>query len=364
MILLTKFFNTASQKVRVMPMKKHNIKVSLTLVYALVLVLFTQCSETKKKHIETATLPEANVPLKKAPDFNADSSFAMVAKQVNYGYRIPNTQPHIACGNYLVATLKKFNWEVTEQPFEEQNYKGEKMRMRNIIGSYNPKATKRILLAAHWDSRHIADNDKVNKDKPIDGANDGASGVAVLLEIARVINESKEKPNVGIDIIFFDGEDHGDPEGHQFVGPMNTQENQEKTWWCLGSQYWSKNKHIEGYTAYYGILLDMVGNKNAKFAKEGQSMQFAPAVVDKVWTVANKLGYTNFTDVIAPSITDDHDFVNIIARINMIDIIEYDNSDGIYFSNTWHTHQDNIENIDKETLKKVGQTVLTTIWQE
>ena len=345
-------------------MKKHSLSSLIALVAAFTLVFFSGCSDSKKQPAETATAPIVEQPLKTAPDFNADSCFKMLAKQVNFGYRIPNNQAHVACGNYLAAQLKAFNWQVTEQPFEEINYKGEKMRMRNIIGSYNPNATKRILLAAHWDSRHIADNDKVNTDKPIDGANDGASGVAVLLEIARVINESKEKPNVGIDIIFFDGEDHGDPEGHEFVGPMDTKENNEKTWWCLGSQYWSKNKHLEGYTAYYGILLDMVGNKNAKFAKEGQSMQFAPAVVDKVWSVANKLGYNNFTDVIAPSITDDHDFVNIIARINMIDIIEFDNSDGIYFSNTWHTHQDNLENIDKATLKSVGQTVLTTLWQE
>jgi len=338
-------------------------KVSFLFAFVAIL-FFSACKDKKATQIETTGTETASVPFKKAPDFNADSCYAMMEKQVNFGYRIPNTKGHIQCGNYLVSTLKQFNWEVTEQPFEEINYKGEKMRMRNIIGSYNPKATKRILLAAHWDSRHIADNDKEKRDQPIDGANDGASGVGVLLEIARAINASKEKPNVGIDIIFFDGEDHGDPENHEFVGPMDTQENKDKTWWCLGSQYWSKNKHVENYTAYYGILLDMVGGKNARFAKEGQSLQFAPAVVAKVWDVAKKLGYNNFTDELAPSITDDHDFVNVIGRINMIDIIEYDNSDNIYFSNTWHTHQDNMSNIDKQALKSVGQTVLSTLWQE
>jgi hypothetical protein len=156
-----------------------------------------------------------------------------------------------------------------------------------------------------------------------------------------------------------DGEDQGEPESIA----VHNKPDEGASWWCLGSQYWAKNKHVPNYNAYFGILLDMVGNKNAQFYREGMSMRSAPSIVNTVWNTANTLGFKQFVMADAEEIIDDHVFIIRDAKIPMIDIIEYDNSDNAYFSNTWHTHQDNLKNIDKASLKAVGQTVLTTIYQ-
>jgi len=323
-----------------------------------ILAFLVACSgKTTQNNVSTPTEPPKAIT--KAPEFNADSAYIYVAKQVAFGTRIPNTPPHFKCRDWMMAKLKSFGCEVIEQKFNAKNYANETYSLTNIIGSINPKAEKRILLAAHWDSRHVADQDSIDPNKPIDGANDGASGVGVLLEIARVINEAKQKPNVGIDILLLDGEDQGDPESANTTNKPA----QGASWWCLGSQYWAKNKHKPNYNAYYGILLDMVGNKNARFFREGMSMRAAPSVVQSIWDIANSLGYSQFVSVDAEEIVDDHIFIIRDAGIPMVDIIEYDNTDLAYFSNTWHTHQDNMSNIDKVSLKAVGQTVLTTIYQ-
>ena len=325
-------------------------------------VLLASC-ETKKNNgslteqLNTAT----TIQLKKAPVFEADSAYAFVQKQVSFGTRVPNTPPHVACGNYLAATLKQYGWQVTEQPFEAKAFDGTVLKSKNIFAAWNPSATKRILLAAHWDTRPFADQEKdATKHKtPIDGANDGASGVAVLLEIARTVAASKEIPlEVGIDILLLDSEDYGQPEG------TNSADYKQDTW-CLGSQYWANNKHQANYGAYYGILLDMVGGMNAKFHQEQQSMKYAPSVVQQVWQIGQQLGYGQyFITQSSEPIIDDHIYINNIARIPMIDIIHYDPSDGNYFQNDWHTLNDNIKIIDKQTLKAVGQTVLQTVYNE
>lgn len=325
----------------------------------LVLVIFASLSSCDKaaKTNESQTKTEEKVFIQ-PPSFNSDSAFAFIAKQVNIGPRVPNTQAHVETGDFLVEKLEEFGAKVIEQEFEMKAYDGKMLSLRNIIGAYNPEAKKRILLAAHWDTRPFADKDDENENLPIEGANDGGSGVGVLLEIARIINSSP--PNVGIDIILFDGEDYGEPDS--FKGNVN----KEEIYWCLGSQYWSENPHANVYSAYYGIVLDMVGAKNAEFYQEGASMHFAPKVVEKVWNAAAKLGHSNhFIPVKAGMIIDDHVFINENAKIPTIDIVEYGpDKEGVYFGEYHHTHQDNLDIISKETLQAVGETVLYVVYNE
>lgn len=296
------------------------------------------------------------------PSFHRDSAYFFIQQQVAFGPRVPNTDPHKVCGDYLVNKLRSYGAQVIEQEFVEQAYDGTRLNLKNIIGSYNPKAKKRILLAAHWDTRPFADKDLDGRYEPIDGANDGASGVGVLLEIARILNLN-DKPKIGVDIIFFDGEDYGE---HEDVDNTPLKNGLVQIWWCLGSQYWAENPHVPGYSAYYGILLDMVGNENATFYKEGGSMQFAPKVVKKVWNTARGLGYSNyFVNTNSPGIMDDHIFVNRDAKIPMINIVEYDPASAYYyFGDYHHTRKDNMSIINQQTLQAVGETVLYTIYNE
>lgn len=289
-----------------------------------------------------------------APTFNADSAFYFIETQVAFGPRVPNSPAHKACANYLVETLQNMGAEVIEQDFIATAFSGTKLESKNIIASFNPNASKRIVLGAHWDSRPFADQDTEDREKPIDGANDGASGVGVLMEIMRVLQQDK-KASVGVDVVFFDSEDYGQPEGMEYKPDT----------WCLGSQHWSKNPHKPNYSADYGILLDMVGAKDARFYKEGVSMEYASHIVLRVWKTAEKIGHGHFfVNEETGSITDDHTYVNKYAKIPMIDIIQHDPSSPSYFGKYWHTHDDTMEVIDKETLKAVGQTVLQVIYNE
>ncbi len=333
-----------------------------TLFTLLITYFLCAACRDNKQNIEQ-TEQAAPVITVKTPVFNADSAYAFIEKQVSFGPRVPNTQAHRQTGDYLVNTLKKYGAQVSTQEFVAEAYNGNKLQSRNIIAAFFPQETKRILLAAHWDSRHIADKDSTNPSQPIDGANDGGSGVGVLLEIARILQQDTTGPNVGIDIIFFDSEDYGEPNNLKQGDYPNRKPNQ--IYWCLGSQYWAKNKHIPNYSAYYGILLDMVGAKGVRFAKEGHSMNFAGSVVTRIWDIAHALGYTTFfTNQNMGGITDDHYFVNRDAKIPMIDIIEYDPAGIDEFGAYHHTHQDNMQIIDKTTLKAVGQTVLQALYEE
>lgn len=306
-----------------------------------------------EKTTETAV---EDVIIKPYPTFNADSAYAFIQSQVDFGPRVPGTKGHTDTKNWIVGKLEGYGWNVQTQEFQIKTYDGLNWDLTNIIASHNPKATKRILLAAHWDTRRMADKDTERLNEPIDGANDGGSGVGVLLEIARTIAAQELKPDVGIDIIFFDGEDDGEKENA-------TVTNNSQIWWCHGSQYWSKNKHITNYSAYYGILVDLVGAKNAKFYREGYSRQYASGILSKVWGNASSLGHSDFfIQKDAPEIIDDHVFVNEWGKIPMIDIIEYSPDYG--FGHYHHTHQDNMNLIDTRSLKAVGETVLFTVYQE
>ena len=338
------------------------MKNSLIYIVLLCFACLTACEDKKEKTGKDSSSGETKSAKKEpvAPVFSGDSAYSFVKRQVDFGPRVPNTSAHWKCGEYLARKLKSYGWETRTQQFEAKAFDGTTLHLTNIIGSYQPELAKRVLLAAHWDTRPFADQDAdPNRIKePIDGANDGASGVGALLEMARVISESARKPAIGVDIIFFDGEDYGQPDFAMDMGRARDS-------WCLGSQYWAKNRHLPGYMAYYGILLDMVGAANARFAKEGTSMHYAPSVVDKVWKTGHELGYGRyFVNVKTQPIIDDHTYINELAGLPMIDIIEYNMSGDGYFGDYWHTHDDNMDVIDPETLKAVGQTVLEVLYNE
>jgi glutaminyl-peptide cyclotransferase len=313
--------------------------------------------------------PVQEKPLKSVavPVFNADSAYHFVQQQVAFGPRIPNTKAHQQAGNFFIDHFKKQGAVVIVQDFTATTYDNQKLFLRNIIASFQPDKPKRILLAAHWDTRPFSDKDKEKPRGYFDGANDGGSGVGILLEIARTL-KAAEPPDVGIDIILFDGEDWGFDQATaetlygknvDFPLPKNLH-----SWWCLGSQYWSKNKHKPNYSAYFGVLLDMVGAENSVFVKEGYSMEYAPGIVNKVWSMAARLGYGNiFITKNEGTITDDHVFVNEFAKIPMINIISYDPELG-FFGDFHHTRNDNMDLISKEKLQAVGTTLLHVIYQE
>ena len=322
------------------------MKIQSILYLIPVFCLFSACNN--KGTTDTTDTPVQSYQ-KVSPDFDADSAYTYIQKQTDFGPRVPNTNAHIECGDYLVSELKRFEAEVIEQKTELTTFDGTKLNARNIIGSYNTDKKQRILLFAHWDSRPFADKDpnEENLSEPVLGVNDGASGVGVLLETARIIQHNLL--DVGVDIIFFDAEDYGSYSDSES--------------WCLGSQYWARNPHVPNYTAKYGILLDMVGAKDAKFYKEDYSVFYAAAIVEKTWGIARKLGYgTFFIDKRGGAITDDHVPVNEIRRIPSINII-HTTADGNFFEH-WHTTNDDMNNISRETLKAVGQTILEVIYTE
>jgi len=316
-----------------------------------------ETKKEKKASVNSLDVKKNNI---KIIQFNADSAYYFVKEQVDFGPRVPNSLAHQNCHLYLKNKLENYGARVIIQEDTVRRFDGEILNMKNIIGSFNTDKKNRILLCAHWDSRYVADQDTDRVNDPIDGANDGGSGVGVLLEIARQMNTNA--PNIGIDIIFFDVEDQGEG-GEGVDNPLS---------WCLGSQYWSTNLHVANYQARYGILLDMVGGPNAVFIPDYHSKYYAPELVDKVWKKGIEGGYMDYFELSAGEdyfLLDDHVMINEISTINgrhipTIDIIEYDNSNDHTFNEHWHTHDDNMENIDKNTLKAVGQTVLNVIYNE
>lgn len=326
--------------------------------FALLALLLQACGgEERTINPPSGTQPiQPRIELTATPDFNGDSALAFVQKQVDFGPRVPNTTAHKACARWLTAELERFGLETIVQEATVTAYNNDRLDIYNIMGRYRPEAPRRIVLMAHWDTRPYADRGAEKKNHPIDGANDGGSGVGVLLELARAIHADSLSPEIGFDILFFDAEDYGKPES-SMVGKSNDS-------WCLGSQYWSKNIPIQAYDPEYGILLDMVGASDAVFPKEGVSVHYAPQVVEKVWSIAQAMGHSGYFSVMkGNALIDDHVYVNKIAKIPTIDIIHYDvlRSD---FGPFHHTHDDNMEIIDQGTLKVVGDVMLQVIFQE
>lgn len=340
MIIFALYYNI--NRIKLIFMQK-----SVFFVIALSIMLST-CGNAKK---QTESQPKVDTQIS-TPSFSSDSAYNYVKNQVDFGPRVPNTQQHVACGNYLENQLKAFGAKVYVQQATLMAYDGTPLKSRNIIGSYNPEATTRILLFAHWDTRPWADNDpnKKNHKTPVLGANDGASGVGVLLEIAR--NLGIQKPNIGVDIAFFDSEDYGNVSG-------------DEDSWCLGTQYWAKNPHIQGYQARFGILLDMVGSPQATFYREQISDYFASDVVNKIWSQASALGLSQyFVNEQGGGVTDDHVYINKLAGIPAVDIIHFNKNTPSGFASYWHTVNDTMENVDKNTLQAVGITLMSVIYNE
>ena len=334
-------------------MKKY---IFITLATAL---LLASCGGNNKISNEGQPAKETVV----VPQFNADSAYQYVAQQTYFGPRVPLSEAHAQCAEWLTAKLNEFADTVIVQDFRTRLYDGRGIDGKNLIGVFNPTAKKRIVLCAHWDSRPFADHDPdpANTHTPIDGANDGASGVGVLLECARQFQETPLREGVGIDIIFFDLEDYGP---HQ--DETEDYNDDETIYWALGSQYWAKHPHVYGYKAYYGILLDMVGGSEPNFPKEYYSQGYAIWVSNKVWRRAHDLGYQPyFSNELGTLISDDHLPMNQIAGIPTIDIIDLQpHSSNRCFPEVWHTLNDNLEHIDKTTLGMVGDVLLHVIYVE
>ncbi len=327
-------------------------RISLIIVGAVFLTL----AGCKQKPAEKQAIP-ASVAVVPTPLFSGDSAWSFVDKQVSFGPRVPGSPAHAACAGWLTGKFRSYGADVAVQEAIVRVFDGTSVPMKNIIARFQPEKSNRILLMAHWDSRPFADQDSDPsvRNTPISGANDGGSGVGVLLEIARALQQ--QPTPLGIDLILFDVEDYG--------APSNSDFDSKPEYWCLGSQYWAKNPHVPGYFARYGILLDMVGAPNAVFTLEEVSRYYAQSVCDKVWATGNRLGYGKFFSYEKTAqLIDDHRFVNEIIQIPSIDIIQHDASTDSSFGSYWHTQSDNMSNISRETLTAVGRTLLNVIYAE
>jgi len=331
------------------------MRFSISVFIVIVLVALISCKQKSSLKSGESESETKSTDLK-AADLDADSAYYFVGEQVKFGPRVPNSKSHAQCAEWLEKTLKKYTSEVVVQSFTAKAYDGTKLNCKNIIASFNSKSKSRVLLCAHWDSRPYADNDPDTTlhRTPIDAANDGGSGVGVLLEIARQLRISP--PAIGVDILLLDGEDYGAPMDLQYTGTDD---------WALGSQYWSRYPHVAAYGARYGILLDMVGAENAVFTMEGTSMYYAPDIAQRVWNVAAAIGYSDyFSTERTNGITDDHVYINQLRQVPTIDIIQHDPSTSSGFYQYWHTTNDKMKWISKNTLKAVGQTILTVVRSE
>lgn len=331
-----------------------NKYVAFSLLFAGAFIFLTSCGDKKQaeKAVEKPQKITVNVP-----SFNADSAYQYVKDQLAFGPRVPNSAEHAKCAAYLENKMKSFGAEVIVQQGKVKAFDGTVLNIKNIIAQFDVNNPNRIVLFAHWDTRPFADHceDPSRRDEPINGANDGASGVAVLMEIGRQLQFQPSK--LGVDIIFFDAEDMGTPDHRNLPYDADT--------WCLGSQYWSKNLHKPGYNPHYGILLDMVGAKEATFFKERYSISYAPWLVEKVWNIAHELGFGLYFPMEQGGlITDDHVYVNRITGIPTIDIIQHDPTSNTGFGSYWHTHNDNLDAVDPYTMLAVGKTVMTVIYRE
>ena len=297
------------------------------------------------------------------PSFSSDSAYAYIERQMAFGPRVPNSNAHMQCAVWLIEQLKAFGAEVELQKGFMPDYKGDNQQIYNIIGHFSPShqgegrgGASRILLGAHYDTRPWCDEEDDYSERfyNVPGANDGASGVGVLLEVARQLGQ-KDSLKTPVDIIFFDCEDMGTPR-------VYTGAEREDTW-CLGSQLWATN-YAKNQSAVYssGIILDMVGAPDAVFPLEMYSTQYASNYQHQIWRAAEQLGYGSmWVKQQSYPITDDHYYINYIAGIPCVDVIHYDIRNATGFPHWWHTRNDNMDNISKSTLQAVGEVVMSQL---
>jgi hypothetical protein len=306
--------------------------------------IITSCSSNQESHLHFEDLGQP------VPAFDADSAYHFVAKQVSFGPRTPGSEAHKKAKEYVIDKLRGYAGDrnVFSQEFTVAGYDVDTLSLTNIIAAFNTGSGDRIMLSAHWDSRPQADQDTVDVDKPILGADDGGSGVAVLLELARLFRDNP--PPIGVDIVLFDGEDYGKE------GDMSK--------YFLGSRYWAENPPVKGYSPRFGILLDMVGGNAATFPKEQNSMRYAPALVNELWSIADEKGYDNlFVDQNGANISDDHVVINQVLGIPTIDIVAHAPAlNGAKFPPYWHTHRDNIDIISRNTLAATGSVLAELVY--
>ena len=333
------------------------MKYVLSIVAAVVLVA---CGTTKKSQGEEQKAVSIA--------FCADSAYAFCAAQCQYGPRTMNSVAHEECGQWIAEKFRQYGCDVELQRADLKGYDGTILKSTNIIAKSQKLTAKsrqltansqqpRILICAHWDSRPWADNDpdSANWRKPVMAANDGASGVAVMLEIARLLQQN-DSASVAVDFVCFDAEDWGTPQWEN---------NSDGDSWALGAQYWAANCPKQIANSYqYGILLDMVGGQSARFYQEYFSMKYARNIVEKVWQAASAAGYGSyFPAKDGGGVTDDHLPVNEKAGIPCIDIINhYPDCEQSNFGPTWHTINDDMQHIDKNTLQAVGQTLIQLLF--
>jgi Zn-dependent M28 family amino/carboxypeptidase len=312
--------------------------------YLLIILILSGCSEEKNTGL---SFTEKG---REVPSFDVDSAYHFVNEQVEMGPRVPNSEAHQKALNYFQEKLRSYagNNAVYVQRFEAEGY-DETLSLGNVIAAFNLSSPDRIMISAHWDSRPRADMDSTDTENPILGADDGASGVGVLLELARMFRDNP--PPVGVDIVLFDGEDYG--------------ESGDLARYFLGSRYWSQNPPVPGYNPRFGILLDMVGGIGAQFPKEQYSVNYAPNLVNEVWNIAAEKGYGElFLNEQGAAVSDDHVIVNEQAGIPIINIIHhYRKSNGVAeFPPYWHTQADDMDIISKETLQAVGDVMAELIY--
>ena len=318
--------------------------------------MLVACGTTKKSQTTQSAV---------ALTFNADSAYEFCAVQCAFGPRTMNSEAHEQCAQWIQQKFEQYGYQVTLQKADLKGYDGTVLKSTNIIATAPVRSVAtqsqpapRIFICAHWDSRPWADNDpdEANWRKPVMAANDGASGVAVMLELARMLQQN-DSVRLAVDFICFDAEDWGVPQWEEDINSDS---------WALGAQYWAASDEAKFKTYQYAILLDMVGGQGARFYREYYSMRYARNIVERVWQAANTAGYGSiFPYKDGGGVTDDHVPVNEKAGIPCIDIINhYPDCEQSSFGPTWHTVSDDMQHIDRNTLQAVGQTLVQFIYSE
>lgn len=298
-----------------------------------VILLFGACQETR--------VPIGPTPGR--PRFDGEAALALVRAQVDFGPRVPGTEGHRRQLEWMVARLDSLAPDVVVDTFSHVTTMGDSLQLFNVVARFRPEATRRILLLAHWDTRPRSDQaeDPAQQEIPVPGANDGASGTAVLLELASLLAENP--PPMGIDLLLVDGEDYGPESVDMFLG---------------ADRFASRLEEMQPRPVY-GLLLDMVGDADAMFLQEELSAQLANVVVQKVWRAAQRLGYQEaFPDRIGERVYDDHVPLNEagLPTATVIDM-EYGPNNAY-----WHTPLDTPDRVSAATLEMVGEVVTELIY--